>query len=357
MIKYYKKDTIENDEDLAAAQAALKYVKGFIDDGAESDEDVIERDRLSTMIEKYVDQSHVIPEKNPHIGSTFDSFLEEEGIRDEVEAEAQEKVLQPWERQILLADNGAFLESTYLFRMYMEECFYKKEQEASLPINQYLQISDISKNSSFNVLKAFFQRNYSPAAKYHNWHHTCCMIHNVSEAYIYTQEISKKDWDLKEYRSLLLAAALHDIAHTGGHESDTVNVARAISLAADFIGYERLDTQVDRALVISLIRVTEFPFVFEPKTELEKIIRDADLLQSLEPTWFPMIYCYLFEEIKVKRPTLKFVDFCRMQHDFMHNAQFYSDWWKEKKFGEFGGLALERAVMMKERASEIINPF
>lgn len=326
-LNQYPKASIENDEDLVAAQAALAALDRW--------ENEAEKNRLSTMIVQYIDQSHVIPEDK------------DVNVED----------LPAWERQKLLAENGAFLESTFLYADYLDECFAKKEREARSIIAQYIQISNIDEPDSFGVIKGFFDKHYDRAARYHNWHHTCCMIVNVSEAYAYTKERDRQEWDLKEYRSLILAAAMHDIGHTGGHESDTINVARAIALASDFIRYARLDSQVDKALVISLIRVTEFPFVFEPKTELEKIIRDADLLQSLEPTWFYMIYHCLLAEIRVKRPMLKFTEFCKGQHDFMHNAQFYSLWWNEKKFGDFGGIALERAVMMKERAEKIVNPF
>jgi len=326
-----RRTSISNDEEHQAACMELA-ARRCMDSSSE------EVTHLEQLIEAY--EAPVIPEN----WTACKEIPEENG-------------LQTWDRQKLIAENGAFLESTFLYASYLDECFAKKEREARSIIAQYIQFSNIEEPDSFGVIKSFFEKHYDRAARYHNWHHTCCMIVNVSDAYAYTKERDRQEWDLKEYRSLILAAAMHDIGHTGGHESDTINVARAIALASDFIRYARLDTQVDKALVISLIRVTEFPFVFEPKTELEKIIRDADLLQSLEPTWFYMIYHCLLAEIRVKRTSLKFTEFCKMQHDFMHNAQFYSVWWNEKKFGEFGGIALERAVMMKERAEKIVNPF
>ena len=43
--------------------------------------------------------------KNPRIGSSFDSFLEEEGIREEVDVLAQKRVLA-WQIEQAMKENG-----------------------------------------------------------------------------------------------------------------------------------------------------------------------------------------------------------------------------------------------------------
>ncbi len=43
--------------------------------------------------------------KNPHIGSTFDSFLQEEGIQDEVDGLAQKRVLA-WQIEQAMEETG-----------------------------------------------------------------------------------------------------------------------------------------------------------------------------------------------------------------------------------------------------------
>lgn len=43
---------------------------------------------------------------NPHIGSNFDDFLEEEGIREEVEHAAMEKILQDQSKRITITITG-----------------------------------------------------------------------------------------------------------------------------------------------------------------------------------------------------------------------------------------------------------
>lgn len=166
-----------------------------------------------------------------------------------------------------------------------------------------------------------------------------------------------KHLDQVKMNSLLLAAAFHDAGHLGGREPDGYNVSRAIAIAVEFMQATKIVTNgtstsgVDKNLVIDLIQITQYPFKREPVTDLEKIIRDCDLLQILEPTWFEVIYENLFIEVNRSRE-MTFAEFCAGQCDFLHNAQFYSNWWFEKKFAEFGALGLERACWVKNRLRE-----
>ncbi len=89
---------------------------------------------------------------------------------------------------------------------------------------------------------------------------------------------------------LLVAAMLHDFDHTGGVEDDEINIARAIA------GVERIAGSLDKQffdgfsnLVISTIKVTQYPFVHSPTTMPQRIIRDVDGMQSYEPNGLELI--------------------------------------------------------------------
>lgn len=90
---------------------------------------------------------------------------------------------------------------------------------------------------------------------------------------------------------LLVACMLHDFNHSVGDLSDEENVALAIETGVEAIAGS-LDNQfydgfADR--VISVLRVTQYPFVHRPENALQRIIRDADALQSFEPNGVTLI--------------------------------------------------------------------
>lgn len=107
---------------------------------------------------------------------------------------------------------------------------------------------------------------------YHNWKHMAHMISVTQQLAIYY------DLPIIDRIVLFWAAFYHDYSHSFGKEKDFTNIAIAIDrFKKSWMG----DTCIIMPFVIRLIEVTEFPFVHEPRTLLEKIIRDADLTMSL----------------------------------------------------------------------------
>lgn len=224
----------------------------------------------------------------------------------------------------------------------------QKHNEAKKVFGQWCNVSVPPQINLFDTIHAYFQKNYR-GAEYHDWYHTCCMIVNCAAGYEYmAKDITANESERITMNSLLLAAAFHDIGHTGGREPDAVNVSIALTLCSEFMSLMKINTRgiarssVDKQMVLDLIQVTQFPFKLEPTTIAQEIIRDSDLLQILEPTWYDVIYQNLFTEINRSRE-VSFKDFCSGQRDFLHAAKFYSNWWNEVKYAEFGGIGLERA--------------
>lgn len=97
------------------------------------------------------------------------------------------------------------------------------------------------------------------------------------------------DLTLIEKQNLLLAALFHDYEHSLGEATDSYNVAKSIYLSKLQIENMNtpfnyiLGTQYNINVIQDAIFCTVFPFRVEPKNEIEKILRDADLLMSLCP--------------------------------------------------------------------------
>lgn len=133
---------------------------------------------------------------------------------------------------------------------------------------------------------------------YHNNAHMASVALACSELFqIEARHLPSDDIDL-----LLVAAMLHDFNHSGGALSDKENIALALEHGVDAI-HENLVRQFGMMfvwIVTRLIRVTEFPFVYEPDTTLESILRDADALQSVEPNGVELIMEGLRTEMAAK---------------------------------------------------------
>lgn len=165
---------------------------------------------------------------------------------------------------------------------------------------------------------------------YHNNYHTACMIVNAFEAFQYYEQepvsgyLEQQNYKARLYK-LLLACLYHDYDHTAGSMPDAINIMKATQgLFSTHMGYYD---------VAKIIAVTEFPFIRQPETLEEKIIRDCDLMQMLEPDWFDQIFVGLYTEL-LNNP--KFADltpekFVQMQIAFLEGAQFYTEWFEKTR--------------------------
>lgn len=139
-------------------------------------------------------------------------------------------------------------------------------------------ISDFKLKDYFAIV---FHKSTSNGVPYHNMYHVMCMVRNcfiIASAL----EIHKK-----EIKNLLIAALFHDFNHSGGKLKDSENVKNAI------LAFEEHSKQPkeDNLKIIEIIKATEYPYVIsEDKLNIyQKIIRDADLLQSFEDNYIQQI--------------------------------------------------------------------
>lgn len=139
---------------------------------------------------------------------------------------------------------------------------------------------------------------------YHNLEHLLAVANRSMS--IYMSMFTGWDTCAKEIQATWLAASLHDYGHSGGKLPDTQNILVAAHGAHEFIyslpdrefaSLHGLISQVHR-----LIEVTEYPFVKTPQTLAECVIRDADLLTTMEPDARVFLRGLLVE---LKRPPIE----------------------------------------------------
>ncbi|MBB4801473.1 HD superfamily phosphodiesterase [Flavobacterium nitrogenifigens] len=111
-----------------------------------------------------------------------------------------------------------------------------------------------------NLLKDKLSNLYS----YHNFNHTFTVVTAVKEL------CKKEDVGDGDKEALLVAAWFHDTGYVDGYEN---HESKSVKIAEDFLK-EKGKSEEFIALVSSLILATAKEY--EPKTHLEKIIKDAD---------------------------------------------------------------------------------
>lgn len=172
-----------------------------------------------------------------------------------------------------------------------------------------------------DALRYVLNNNPSKGLGYHNEEHLLVVVSWVYQ--LGTGEmVSSSDLE-----SLMLAALFHDFNHSGGEFSDAVNVKRAIEgFGSWFRNSKRSKDLVLHDTVVLLIACTEYPWKREPKTQLEKIIRDADLMQMFEPNYVQRAIWGLRPEIeRLHGRTYTVQEFCKGQADFSRNLVFYTE--------------------------------
>jgi hypothetical protein len=125
-------------------------------------------------------------------------------------------------------------------------------------------------------------------------------------------------------REILIAALFHDFAHTGGHATDNENIRRAYHHGLKM--YFRSGVS---ELVWQCIRCTQYPFVYEPLTIEQRIIRDADLMQFRYSNWKDVLLVKLKLEIEVAQAReISEDEMIEGQRKFWSGVKFYTDWGK-----------------------------
>lgn len=130
-----------------------------------------------------------------------------------------------------------------------------------------------------------------------------------------------------EIRYLLCACLYHDFGHTGVNpDIDNIEIAVTNMRAGLPVLCETEFSEDELSTIEDIIRVTEFPFVHEPKTILQQIIRDADLMQPLDVDNIETVLDGLRIEVNAKfGASMTRKQFCQKQIEFMNSVTFYTE--------------------------------
>lgn len=228
-------------------------------------------------------------------------------------------------------------------------CRMLKHETTRQAFTEMFRLKEIDPRNLFDHIRMYFEEE-SHLRPYHNWYHTCCVMESTIQGLRHILDANIDDLSetqQKEVNSTILAAAFHDAGHTGVKEPDIINVSRSIMIAHHFLASSNIhehtgSVQIDVALMLETLQSTQYPFSHDPLNEYQAILRDADLLQILEPTWFDDIYCNMYEEFLERDSGLSFELFCENEMDFISNAKFYSVWFREQMQKKFFDVALSR---------------
>ncbi|WP_408602001.1 hypothetical protein [Pseudomonas sp. PLMAX] len=225
-----------------------------------------------------------------------------------------------------------------------------KHKVTRLAFSEMVKIEGVDAGELFDSIHQCFEE-HSLKRPYHDWYHTCCVVEGTIQGLRYYLKGNLSDLsatEQKEVNSTILAAAFHDVGHTGVKEPDIVNISRSIMIAHRFLvdagiqGNGSSAVAVDIPFLLETLQSTQYPFKREPLNEYQAILRDADLLQILEPTWFDDLYINMYQEFLEGSPTLGFQQFCLNEMDFIKSAKFFSQWFRDEKHHAFLGTAVTR---------------
>lgn len=174
-----------------------------------------------------------------------------------------------------------------------------------------------------DVIPYLLANNDANLLPYHNFNHLMTIVKWCGRMSSYYP------LNAVQRRGLILAAAFHDFNHSGGHSTDISNITMALIGLTDFSCKFSIPNDV-YDIAVDCIRVTEFPFRHTPTTLAQSIIRDADLLQGIEPTVKYTMVNGLRREIEVSlgRPMTE-VEFCERNIMFRSSLMFYTTYAQE----------------------------
>jgi hypothetical protein len=136
---------------------------------------------------------------------------------------------------------------------------------------------------------------------------------------------------------LMVGTLFHDVHHCGGRLTDRENIRLAIREIKLFVLVKSkvLNDLFSRTYpkemggilygAIGIVDCTEFPFIKEPATTLERIMRDADVLYAVNTKDPKVIMEHLRTEIETARQhQVTYEDMLQGQLKFMASVKFYT---------------------------------
>jgi len=192
--------------------------------------------------------------------------------------------------------------------------------------------------SSSEYVQALLEEKLPVWSVYHNVEHTAEVVEGCEEIALGSR-VSKGDLEL-----LLLAAWFHDTGYTeaiDGHEEVSVDIARRFLIEHDY-PQSRLDQ------VAELILATRI--ASQPKTLLEKVIRDADMIHTGRKSFFEKSDLLRLELERRNGRSYTQVEWLTTSLEFIARNQFLTEYARDEygKRREKNLLALQEMVREAE---------
>lgn len=197
------------------------------------------------------------------------------------------------------------------------------------------------------AFRYLIEHNPSNDAPYHSLHHMLRVTYYCNEGCEY------HGIDGNRRRNLLVAAMFHDFNHSKGELKDPDNIIRAIEGVSNWYASNPMNqTNVDLPTVVNIIKATEYvggsnPYTI-PSNNLsmeQAIIRDADLMPSLEVDWINTMIVGPKTELNVDT----FLQMAEGQQKFHSGIEMCSGWGRKKYEEEwskiFRNLELLRSLL------------
>lgn len=175
---------------------------------------------------------------------------------------------------------------------------------------------DLYEGNLVHYLQAIFSDASNLNKPYHNFRHMFHVLWLCYDAcWYYTNELSRQD-----KRNLLIAAVFHDFDHLGRSGPDQLNIDRAIAGLRMYLAPQDV---LHLANIEALIQATHYPYTVPSETLhlAARILRDADVGQSLNAAWIQQVIFGLAAELG-KTP----LELLEMQEPFLSNLRFATDW-------------------------------
>lgn len=196
-----------------------------------------------------------------------------------------------------------------------------------------------------NYVFDLFKNELDNSFLYHNYTHTKRVLKSANEI-LENSELGDEEKEIVQ-----LSALLHDVGYTKqreGHELESIKIAEA------FLKEEGVDEK-KIASISDCIRATEFDK--EPKTQLDKIIRDADA-SHFGKKYFNEASEFLRKELELQN-VKKYSPTEWLNENILvlsKKHQFYTDYalqnWKSRKDKNLSKLIKEKQKLKKKLKTE-----
>ena len=184
-----------------------------------------------------------------------------------------------------------------------------------------------------NCLIRYNKGNINP---YHNLYHTLTVVKNI---YFISKNENISDDKLK---LMIIAGIFHDFNHSGGkHPSDKYKVLDAV----DSFRQYSIEEEDDEKFIISLITCTEYPYRNNEVDDFQKIIRDADIMQTLEDNFLQQNVIGL--NIELKNSNDIDIELLQSNINFMKSVEFFTDYTKNQMKNKLNNKIEECEYLIK----------